>query len=367
MARNRCSIRASHARTDTLSSEPWRLAQCERGARRRPRPRPVRADFHGRSRNRLEDDRVASLRRENFSTILAATHDCSGRPGHCGVLRESEVDQLSGVGHTAGVGVERRRQLVGLIGAVLAGIAACGDPVPTDLFDTSGLGGAAAASGRGHLGGNGGRAGSAEELGGAPSEEAGEGQGASAGESGGAPSGGASGSAGRTGVGGAGSGGATGAAGNGGGGRAGAGVGGAGGRSNWRGRQRRRWKSGRAARATQAAAEELVARATQAAAEEPVARATQAAAEEPVARATQAAAEELVARATQAAAEKLAAAARAPPVRRIARATPTAPWLLASQPAAVARVSSAMANRARAPSRAISCTSQSPRSGAALT
>ena len=138
-------------------------------------------------------------------------------------MRESEVDQLSGVGHTAGVGVERRRQLVGLVGAVLAGIAACGDPVPTDLFDPSGLGGAAAASGRGHLGGNGGRAGSAEELGGAPSEEAGEGQGASAGESGGAPSGGANGSAGRTGDGGAGSGGATGAAGNGGGGRAGAG------------------------------------------------------------------------------------------------------------------------------------------------
>jgi hypothetical protein len=136
---------------------------------------------------------------------IRARHDCSGRHRPLWRPRESEVDQLLGVSQTAGVGVERRRQPVRLIGAVLAGIAACGGPVQSDFFDVSGLGGAAAASGRGHLGGNGGRAGSAEELGGAPSEEAGEGQGAFAGESGGAASGGASGSGGTGNAGGGGS------------------------------------------------------------------------------------------------------------------------------------------------------------------
>ncbi|HKO50306.1 MAG TPA: hypothetical protein VJV79_21395, partial [Polyangiaceae bacterium] len=127
----------------------------------------------------VQSSRGASLRRENSPTKLTAMQDCIGMRSSLWRLCESEVDQLpsevdqlSGVSHTAGVGVELRRQPVGLIGAVLAGIAACGDPVQTDFFDVRGLGGAAAASGRGHLGGNGGRAGSGDELGGAPSEEA---------------------------------------------------------------------------------------------------------------------------------------------------------------------------------------------------
>lgn len=145
-----------------------------------------------------------------------------------------DVDQLSGVSHTAGVGVERRRQPIRLIWAALVGVAACGSPAQVDFFNASGMGGAAAASGRGHPGGNGGRAGSAEELGGAPDGEAGEGQGASAGESVSAPSGGASGGAGRAGRGGGSnsggsSGGRAGAAANGGGGGRAGGAGNAGG------------------------------------------------------------------------------------------------------------------------------------------